>query len=157
MVERAMLEGATIIAHNGRGFDFGFVKEALHKAGANMEIKRCTMKGTLIYSMEIRKIKYRFIDSFNFFASALAKFPSAFSFDVKKGHFPHSLNTIENQGKILPWPLLDEFNYQELDSKARVSLIKDLFSMMNHYYPDLVPVQLEYPILNKNILSNIRI
>ena len=51
--------------------------------------------------MSIQFNKIKLIDSHNFIPMALSKFPATFCFqEMKKGFFPHALNTPENQNKI---------------------------------------------------------
>jgi hypothetical protein len=81
------------IAHNFKSYDGQFILAELVKRKHSIvpimcghKILQIVYKGSLV-----------FIDSLNFLAMPLAKFPSAFGFtEEKKGWYPHYFNTVEN-------------------------------------------------------------
>ena len=52
---------------------------------------------------------YIFRDSYLFLPLSLRNLADAFKLKVKKGFFPHKLNTIENMDKIISFPAPEEF------------------------------------------------
>lgn len=113
----------TVIAHNGRGYDFQFIMRYVYK---NTCYKPDTIyAGSKIMIMRIPDLKIRFVDSLNFLTMPLASFPKTFGLkELKKGFFPHFFNTPENwdyKGKIPP---LRYFGYNSMSPKKRKELIQ---------------------------------
>ena len=70
-------------------------------------------------------MKIKFIDSFNFLAMALAKFPATFQLtELKKGYFPHLFNVRANQQHRGPIPVLHYYTPDSLPTTARTKLIE---------------------------------
>ena len=119
-------EGATVIAHDSKGYDGQFLVQYLVKEGiAPIVITRgtefmkvrflffgplfcmllCidfnTIRNYSILFFQIVCQKIRVIDSLNFFPMGLAELPKAFNLtELKKGFFPHKFNRPENQDYI---------------------------------------------------------
>ena len=116
-------KGYSVIAHNGRGYDFQLIMEYIY----NKTIYKPSIvyAGSKIMLMSIPDIKMRFVDSLNFLTMPLAAFPKTFGIkELKKGFFPHYFNTSENfyyKGKIPP---LRYFGYNDMSGKSRKELIK---------------------------------
>ena len=83
--------GFTVIAHNGKGYDFHFI---IHYLLANAITPMCIFSGSKIMYMKIAAgLNISFLDSLNFLPMALTKLSSAFSLPDVKGYFPHLFNT----------------------------------------------------------------
>lgn len=110
-------EGYTVVAHNGRGYDFQFILNYC----VNNDIKAYTVyAGSKIMYMSLDIIKMRFVDSLNFIPSALAGFPKIFDIkDVKKGYFPHFFNTAKNQNYVGPYPEKKYYGYFSMKTDQR--------------------------------------
>lgn len=113
----------TVIAHNGRGYDFQFIQEYLYQ---NTTIKpKNVYAGSKIMLLEIPDYKIRCVDSLNFLTMPLASFPKTFGVkELAKGFFPHFFNTSKNfyyEGKV---PALRYFGYNQLSTNKREELVK---------------------------------
>nr|XP_018908718.1 PREDICTED: uncharacterized protein LOC109038194 [Bemisia tabaci] len=112
----------TILAHNGKGYDFQFcIREMVVVQGwKNVEIINSGSK--------ILTIKYgnlRWIDSLSFLSAPLSQLPKMMSIDnIAKGHFPYLFNRPENDNYEGPIPPLSEFCPDDMSSKAREELIQ---------------------------------
>ena len=83
--------GFTVLAHNGKGYDFHFI---IHYLLHNGIVPKCIFSGSKIMYMKIGAgLNIRFLDSLNFLPMALSKLSSAFSLPEVKGYFPHLFNT----------------------------------------------------------------
>ena len=89
-------KGYTAIAHNTKCYDSQFIL----KYCVDNTLKPYTIyNGTKLMLLEVSKIKI--IDSHIFVASLLSAFPKTFGLnELKKGYFPHYLNTNENQNYV---------------------------------------------------------
>ena len=116
-------KGFSVIAHNGRGYDFQLIMEYIYKKTPYKPV--VVYAGSKIMIMTIKELRMRFVDSLNFLTMPLASFPKTFGEkELKKGFFPHYFNTEENfyyEGKIPP---LRYFGYNGMSSKKREELIK---------------------------------
>ena len=93
-------KGCTAIAHNGKGYDFQFVRAWLLEHERKVD---WIATGIKIMTMTDKMTGIRFIDSLNFLPMALDSFTKTFGFDeavdgkvLKKGFFPHFFNTPKN-------------------------------------------------------------
>lgn len=93
-------EGATIIMHNGGGYDFKFIVPVLKEMG--YDIDTLSMAGSRIkFFRAFRDGKrswkdigsLRFIDSASFLGMPLSAFASTFNLEAGKGYFPHECNS----------------------------------------------------------------
>nr|XP_022294902.1 uncharacterized protein LOC111105016 [Crassostrea virginica] len=109
---------AIVIAHNFKGYDGQFILNYLvHTACITPTV---IMNGSKILSM--RALDLEFIDSFNYLPFALAKMPSAFGLkELKKGYFPHFLNTEANQNYVGPYPAASFYGPDDMTSSARTA------------------------------------
>ena len=107
-------KGCTAIAHNGKGYDFQFVRAWCVKKHRKLEL---IQTGRKIMGMIDKDTKIRFVDSLNFLPMSLAAFTKTFGFtttidghELKKGHFPHFFNTPYNLARYNgPLPALKYF------------------------------------------------
>ena len=87
--------GATLIAHNFRGYDGHFIlKYMLDNNLAPEAIKRRSK----ILDLQYKKLSINARDTLNFCALKLANFPKVVRLNrlISKGEFPHSVNCREN-------------------------------------------------------------
>ena len=116
-------KGYSVLAHNGRGYDFQFIMEYIYQKTIFKPV--VVYAGSKIMILTIKEMKLRFVDSLNFLTMPLASFPKTFGLkELKKGFFPHYYNTAENyyyEGKI---PALRHFGYNNMSEKKREELIK---------------------------------
>jgi len=103
----------TIIAHNGRGYDFRFI---IRWVFLHTQYKPFVIwGGEKIITMSIEDLKIRFIDSLSFLTMPLKKFPKTFGMsEIKKGFFPHWFNTIENWDYEGPVPPKEVFKPERM-------------------------------------------
>ena len=88
------------IAHNAQGYDLHLIMDYVHNIGIKPKL---IMNGLKIICLEACGLK--FIDSLNFFNTALAKLPNMFGLEeMSKGFFPHLFSTRENQSYEGPMP-----------------------------------------------------
>ena len=81
----------TAIAHNARGYDSYFLLSYLTDIQWKQDNAHACGKGI--------------IDSLNIFPMQLAALPKAFGLkEIKKGYFPHFMNTAANQKYVGPYP-----------------------------------------------------
>ena len=101
-------KGHTLIAHNGKGYDYQFVLKWLYdKTDYNIET---IYAGQKIMSINVKGLRIRFIDSLCFIPLPLKKFPKTFGHtELKQGFFPHWFNTKENRKYIGLMPPRKEF------------------------------------------------
>lgn len=99
--------GCTYVAHNAKGYDAHFIKEALSRLGMQYEY---IPNGHKIMELKILKLGIRIIDSVNFIQCRLSDFPEMFDLgDVCKGLYPYAFNTRENWNYVGPMPPLELF------------------------------------------------
>jgi len=113
----------TVIAHNGRGYDFQFIQEYIYQ---KTTIKpKNVYAGSKIMLLEIPDYKIRCVDSLNFLTMPLASFPKTFGIkELAKGFFPHFFNNKKNFYYVGKVPSLRYFGYNQLGTKKREELIK---------------------------------
>ena len=72
-----------------------------------------------------RGLNIRIIDSLNFLPMRLAALPKAFGLDeMKKGYFPHFMNTAENQYYLGPYPSPEMYGVNTMSTKDRDEFFK---------------------------------
>jgi hypothetical protein len=104
---------ATVMAHNGAGYDSKFIKKWCVDHG--MPPNGLIEQGSRVTYMEFNRNRIRMIDTLHFFQSGLRKLPAIF--DIKesaKGFFPHHFNTPENQNYIGKIPTAADFGYRNM-------------------------------------------
>jgi len=113
----------SVVAHYGSGYDFKFCYEWIL---TNSNLNPFTIfNGQKITYMDIPKIKMRFIDSLKFFLQGLDKLPKMFGLkELKKGFFPHSFNTPENQSYIGKYPDKSFYSHNDMKTEKRNDFIK---------------------------------
>lgn len=113
----------TLIAHNGKGYDYQFVLKWLYD---NTDYDIDTIyAGQKIMSINVKGLRIRFIDSLCFIPLPLKLFPKTFGQkELKKGYFPHWFNTPENRNYIGPMPPKKEFRCNGMKEKDRKDFIK---------------------------------
>jgi hypothetical protein len=108
--------GATVMAHNGAGYDNKFIlkwclEHGMHKPEPYIR------QGSRITYMYFDRFHLRFIDTYHFLLQPLRKLPETYGVDCEKGHFPHLFNTPKNQNYIGPIPKEKEFGVMNMDKK----------------------------------------
>jgi len=107
----------TIIAHNGRGFDFVLILEELM---ANYYVNVKTIySGAKIMSLYIPENRLSFRDSLCFLPMALKKIPASFGLKCTKGDFPHFFNRPENYDYEGPIPDKSHYGYNSMSTAGR--------------------------------------
>tara|TARA_R110000803_G_scaffold70074_1_gene132774 strand:- start:813 stop:4511 length:3699 start_codon:yes stop_codon:yes gene_type:complete len=116
-------KGHTIIAHNGKGYDYQFVLKWLYD---NTDYEIDTIYGgQKIMSIKIKGLRIRFIDSLCFIPLPLKLFPKTFGHtELKKGFFPHWFNIKENRNYIGPMPDKKFFRCNGFKSGERKEFLK---------------------------------
>ena len=110
------------VAHYLKGYDGYFVLEYLyiHKLFPSV-----IFTGSKLMTVDVPQLHVKFVDSFNFLAMALAKFPPTFGLvEMRKGYFPHLFNTEANQGYIGPMPPLAAYGPDNMPTPARTALMQ---------------------------------
>jgi hypothetical protein len=116
--------GYTIIAHNGRGYDFQFILEWLLLNGHTPFTIRSGSK-LMFMSVGHGKSSIKFVDSLNFLQMALKDFPKTFNIkELKKGYFPHFFNKKCNENYIGPLPAKRHYGYNQMKTKDREQFLK---------------------------------
>ena len=116
-------KGHSVIAHNGRGYDFQFIMKWIYK---NTIYKPSVVyAGSKIMVMKIKELKMTFVDSLNFLTMRLADFPKTFGIkELKKGFFPHYFNTKRNFRYVGKVPAMKYFGVNSMKDKDRTEFIK---------------------------------
>ena len=100
-VPRTTNVSPTFVAHNGKGYDFHFCFNWMMRQNMDVEVVRA---GSKIMYMTTEDGS-RFIDSYNFVSQPLSQFPKVFGLsELKKGYFPHKLNTLTTQNYVGDFP-----------------------------------------------------
>tara|TARA_R110001632_G_scaffold135512_1_gene250994 strand:- start:27 stop:3587 length:3561 start_codon:yes stop_codon:yes gene_type:complete len=102
-------KGYTIIAHNGKGYDYQFIMKWIYNKTSYKPF--VIYAGSKIMTFSINEnLNIRFVDSVNFLAMPLECFPKTFGIkELKKGFYPHLFNTDENFNYIGEIPDEDDF------------------------------------------------
>lgn len=114
--------GFTVIAHNGQGYDFHPLMEALTSLPRQMTLE-VMFRGSKIVMFTVttkartnrrsHRNTLRFIDSLNFLPFALRKFTKAFGLSLAKGFYPLKFNRPENRHYMGPLPTADQWYENE--------------------------------------------
>lgn len=116
-------KGYSVLAHNGRGYDFQIIMEYIYRETTFKPV--VVYAGSKIMILTIKELRLRFVDSLNFLTMPLASFPKTFGIkELKKGFFPHFFNTEENFNYIGKIPPLRYFGYNNMNPEKREELIK---------------------------------
>ena len=112
-------KGYTLIAHNGRGYDFQLVMKWIYN---NTTLKPfCIYAGSKIMTFSTGgEYDIRFLDSLNFLTMKLEAFPKTFGLkELKKGFYPYWFNSIENMDYIGEMPERKLFTPNKMNKKKR--------------------------------------
>ena len=110
------------VAHYLKGYDGYFVLEYLYHHTLFPDV---IFTGSKLMTLEVPQFHVKFIDSYNFLAMALAKFPPTFDLvEMRKGYFPHLFNTEANQDYVGPMPPIEDYCPDSLPTPARATLIR---------------------------------
>ena len=110
----------TCFAHNAQGFDNYFILQGLHKFASQKP--KIILKGGKILSIKLGRLK--FLDSLSFLPMALKKLPETFNLkELRKGFFPHHLNTKENERYIGSWPCPELYGVDEMKAEERAEFL----------------------------------
>lgn len=128
---RPQWRGYTVIFHNGKGYDFQFILNAiLQRKGSQLTINP-VMVGRKILYCELsvtkrfsRKTGYRFVDSLNFLPMALKKFTKTFGIKTKKGYYPHFFNTKEHLSYVGHIPDVHAFGYSDMSVAEQLKFME---------------------------------
>jgi hypothetical protein len=114
--------GYTMIAHNMKAFDGCFL---LRYMGLNGLKATPILAGRKIMSLEIKPLKIRIIDSFNFLSMPLARFEQSFGLkECTKGHFPHFFAKPENYSFKGDLPPMEAYGHNGMQPAAREAFMK---------------------------------
>jgi hypothetical protein len=115
-------KGYTVIAHNGKGYDFQFI---LRYCKNNNMMPKTIYTGNKIMYMHLKALNMKFVDSLSLIPIALKRFPDTFGLtELKKGYFPYFFNKIANMKYKGPLPSKKHFNYNRLKTKDRQEFLK---------------------------------
>lgn len=110
--------GATLIAHNLRGFDGYFILRWLIDNNRKISVIK---RGSQLLEMKYATLDMKTRDTLNFCALRLADFPKAVGLEegVIKGDFPHLANVKENWDKVIPFPGPELYGIESMKKKQR--------------------------------------
>ena len=112
--------GAVALAHNAGQYDTHFILAYAHSVGIKPAV---VVRGRTIMSLRANGVKFN--DSLNFLPMALSKLPAAFDLgELKKGYFPHTFNTEENEAYIGSMPDISHYNPDEMKDAQRTGFLK---------------------------------
>ena len=118
-------KGFTVIAHNGKAFDFYFIYDYLLKNGHTPEL---IMTGSKTLYMYLRKdLNICFLDSISFLPMALSKLPKTFGFEEEKhkSYFPHFFNSADKDWeKEYDWPSPEDYGVDNMDADSRAKFME---------------------------------
>jgi hypothetical protein len=146
-------KGFSVIAHNGRGYDFQFIMNWIYKNTIYKPV--VVYAGSKIMIMKIKELKMTFVDSLNFLTMPLSAFPKTFGIkELKKGFFPHYFNIKKNYNYVGKVPALKYFGYNSMKTKQRKELIKWwVAKRATNYKWDQAKEMKEYCISDVDILK----
>ncbi|XP_078699560.1 uncharacterized protein LOC144926542 [Branchiostoma floridae x Branchiostoma belcheri] len=131
-VMRKELKDSVFIAHNFKGYDGQFILEYLVNNGIKPNVIH---NGAKIMFLRIPRLNIRFIDSSNFLAMPLSKFPKTFGFeDMSKGFFPHYFTSFENMSYVGPLPDIKYYGADTMSPERRKKFMAWYTSMKQKGY-----------------------
>lgn len=111
LVGNKEMHGATILAHNGGGYDYQFLIQYFESNGIMHSVipRPCTMHKYLMVKMKMtgKSTEIRFLDFMMMMTASLRDVGRAFKLDVCKGDFPHRFSTSANRNYCGPIPPID--------------------------------------------------
>jgi G:T-mismatch repair DNA endonuclease (very short patch repair protein) len=124
------LNGYTLVAHNGAGFDTPYLLHAIRTwYGLSAET---LMRGSMLLQLVVKKAKddknflFRAIDSAQFYLAALKNLPRQFglSLELKKGLFPYKFDKVCNWNYVGAYPDLECYSPNLSSSKEAAEIAK---------------------------------
>ncbi len=113
---------AVCLAHNLKGYDGYFILQFLYDNGIKPNV---IFNGARIMSVFVPEISITFKDSLNFFPMALSKLPKAFGIEeLCKGHYPHLMNTKENEGYVGELPAVEFYDPNSMSESGKKQFLK---------------------------------
>lgn len=126
-----------LIAHYLKGYDGFFVLDYLFR---KLIFPDVIFTGNKPMTISVKPLHIKFIDSFNFLAMGISKFPATFQLkELKKGYFPHLFNTAENLEYVGPFP---ETRYYSPDT-MQTDVRDDFLSWHSHQTEKVFNMQKE--------------
>lgn len=118
LVDGFFLNRIKTLSHNRKGYDGYFLLEYLVD---NSIIQQVIYSGSnLMYISVAKQLNIRILDFYNFLPTKLSKLPSAFDLsELKKGYFPHFLNTFQQQNYVGPYPDSSQYGCDTMSDKDR--------------------------------------
>jgi hypothetical protein len=114
--------GYTMIAHNMKAFDGCFL---LRYLGQNCLKATPIFAGKKIMSLEVKSLKIRIIDSYNFLTFSLSRIEDSFGLQgCTKGYFPHFFAAPENYSYKGDLPPMEAYGYNGMEPNARKKFIE---------------------------------
>ncbi|KAL5018344.1 hypothetical protein ScPMuIL_004066, partial [Solemya velum] len=113
-----------VIAHNARSYDNYFILQCL--VDQSVRPNKLFYSGSKIMYMQVEKdLHIKFLDSLCFLPMRLSELPKTFDLrEMKKGWFPHYLNTRENQGYVGDYPDPKYYGIDYMGVKERGSFLE---------------------------------
>ena len=117
-------KGYTILAHNGKGYDYQFIMKYIYKKTSYKPF--IVYAGSKIMTFSIKQgLNIRFVDSVNFMTCRLEDFPKTFGIkELKKGFYPHLFNTADNYNYIGDIPPRKDFCCNSFGEKKRKEFLE---------------------------------
>ena len=117
-------KGYSVIAHNGRGYDFQFILRWIYTKSAYKPFVIYAGSKVMTFSVG-QGMDIRFVDSLNFLTMRLADFPKTFGItEMKKGYFPHFFNIPENYDYVGEIPDKHFFGANAMTSTGKATFSK---------------------------------
>jgi hypothetical protein len=147
-------KNATFIAHNAKSYDGWLIHKYLVD-NTNQRPSKIITAGQKIMYMKFKSL--RFLDSMNHVAQPLKNLPAVFGLDeeqFKKGYFPYTFNTDENQDYVGKIPDIEYFECNKFCKtlKQKIDFLIWYFNQKNNVY-DFKNELIEYCKSDVNILK----
>ena len=120
--------GAICVAHNAQAYDAHLLLDYIHENGIKPKIIE---NGKKVMSMEVAGM--HFIDSLNYFNTALAKLPKIFGLEeLSKGYFPHLFSVPENQQYVGDMPPVHFYDPDGMHEDKREAFLQ-WYATQHHF------------------------
>ena len=104
-----------VMAHNFQGYDEYFIVDQYHQQCQSLDQIRNGAK-----MLQVTQDRIRFIDSLSFLGMPLSAFSKTFGLtELKKGYFPHKLNTPDHPHYVGPIPAKDYYMPEVMSPDGR--------------------------------------
>ena len=115
--------GATLIAHNLRGFDGLFILRYMIDHNLKVSVIK---RGSQLLDLRYPALDMRVRDTLNFCALRLADFPKAVGLEdlVQKGDFPHLTNFRQNWDEVLPFPDPEMYGVESMKKTQKEEFLR---------------------------------